>query len=951
MRPRRLELSGIGPFAGTPVVVDFTVLGPLFLVTGATGAGKTTLFDALSYALYGKPLGTRHTSTLRAKRAREDESTSVSLELEAHGTRYRVSRSPHHPRRGRGGRLVVEQYAQLSRERAADDGTMVFDVIAEGAAQVDAAIARDVVKLEHEEFSKILVLPQGEFQQFLEMGTTQRASLLEKLFPTTLHRAITARAQDRAKTLALRAAELSQRLAGVSDASDAPFEAREAAAGAAVDAARGAAAQTRALALAATEARVHGLALLADFEQRDALEAAHEAHEARDGEIASFRARLARAHAANAVESVLRTRDAERARLLAIEARAAETKLRLDAERAKSAELARRAEALSATARAEDEREEARLASVDATVSVLAHALARQPDALAHGSTEAPPQPDTAGRLALEIEVEETALREARAALARIAPLAATCERLRGLVQLEIPKLEEAVRVASTARAEALRAEQEANGALALRDAAVAQAHAADLAAHLADGQPCPVCGSETHPTPAARGEGEQAALRARDAARRAHDAAREARTRADRALEDAERAALVAKESARALTGQLVDAGFADADAVLRARETLGVEVDRYEASLARVLARAAAGKRALEREAGALRAALAERRAALVAVRGELAACEGRQAELERGLAQDATAHEAAGAALARAEADAADALQREAFFREDEVRAHAVPAEALRTMTVAIEAHVTEGARIEGALSTLRARTQDAARPSREALLERERRASDDASAAAAEVRRAEDALTELRAREATRVALLAERAALEAEGEAMHALARDLAGENAQKVDFATYALALWLEDVLDRASSRFSRLTDERYTFVLHEGLSHRQRKAGLDIDVHDAREDASRSVRTLSGGEKFLAALALALGLADTVSARAGGIELDMLLIDEGFGHLDADALARVLTVLDDLGAGRQVGVVSHVEALTREIPSQVRVVTSLEGSRVEVSV
>jgi len=176
----------------------------------------------------------------------------------------------------------------------------------------------------------------------------------------------------------------------------------------------------------------------------------------------------------------------------------------------------------------------------------------------------------------------------------------------------------------------------------------------------------------------------------------------------------------------------------------------------------------------------------------------------------------------------------------------------------------------------------------------------------------------------------------------------ESENLRAFADELSGINPARIRFSSWVLAWWLERVLERASSRLEHLSGGRYRFVRHAEVGDLRSKVGLEIDFHDAYANGQRSVLTLSGGEKFLAALSLALGMAEVIQSRSGGIDLDALFIDEGFGSLDSETLEKAMRVLDELGQGRMVGLISHVEGM-KHIPCQVQVIKTETGSRVQV--
>ena len=179
--------------------------------------------------------------------------------------------------------------------------------------------------------------------------------------------------------------------------------------------------------------------------------------------------------------------------------------------------------------------------------------------------------------------------------------------------------------------------------------------------------------------------------------------------------------------------------------------------------------------------------------------------------------------------------------------------------------------------------------------------------------------------------------------------EAEHAVRHRLAEVCSGRSGDRVSLQRWVLAAHFATICDRANRRLATMTDGRYTLRVHTG-SQRGARAGLDLRVHDAHNDQEREVTSLSGGETFQASLALALGVADVVAERSGGIRLDVLFIDEGFGTLDPDALHLALDELDRLRAGgRMVGVISHVAGLRERIPAGIEVRRERDGSHVRM--
>jgi exonuclease SbcC len=166
-----------------------------------------------------------------------------------------------------------------------------------------------------------------------------------------------------------------------------------------------------------------------------------------------------------------------------------------------------------------------------------------------------------------------------------------------------------------------------------------------------------------------------------------------------------------------------------------------------------------------------------------------------------------------------------------------------------------------------------------------------------------------------------------------------------------GQNARQMSLRSYVLAARLEEVAESATQRLRRMSQGRYSFVHTDARGTHGRRGGLGLDVLDDYSGQIRPAKTLSGGESFLASLALALGLADVVAGETGGAMLDTLFVDEGFGTLDADTLDLVMDTLDELRAGgRVVGLVSHVEELRQRIPMRLRVRKARTGSTVELT-
>lgn len=585
----------------------------------------------------------------------------------------------------------------------------------------------------------------------------------------------------------------------------------------------------------------------------------------------------------------------------------------------------------------------------------------------------------------------EVRLRGAADAAAALAGLRAECLRLRTSAEaaVELERKRGELARAGTAFERARGAHAEAwKRTQALREQRMA-GMAAELAEALVEGEPCAVCGSAAHPDPARPAAhavskaDEDAALAAERAAEAARERAGQAVAELERAVEvlverggDVDKAELAAAldDSTRKFTAAERAAGLVDGLTAelstlrldqtrlqdeAREAESRGsatteriVATDRRLAELTERL-RAAAGAdgtvdrrrarlAALVEEATTVRAARAE----AVTAREQVAAAAVRVEKLsyEAGLVESAppvmgesgpdyvVLGEYARAVDAASRTAAQQARIEDELVTADRTRAHAEAVLAEPEIRAAGDAEPGDLAELENAVAQA------------ESALNR-------AVAGHAEAERRVEQLTGLCTRLRTAVDDIAP---LQRAHEELARLSEVVAGrgENNRRMSLRSYVLAARLEEVAVAGSVRLRRMSGGRYEFVHTDAAGPRGRRGGLGLDIRDDYTGAVRPAKTLSGGETFMASLALALGLADVVSAESGGLVMDTLFIDEGFGSLDADTLDSVMGVLDELrSGGRVVGVVSHVDEMRQRIPSRLHVIRGRTGSRLETSV
>ncbi|KZM71362.1 AAA family ATPase [Nocardia terpenica] len=587
----------------------------------------------------------------------------------------------------------------------------------------------------------------------------------------------------------------------------------------------------------------------------------------------------------------------------------------------------------------------------------------------------------------------ETAVRAAEAATAELRGLQTECERLRAAATaaVELATLSgESAR--ATAEFEAARAAHSdaRERTLDVRERRLA-GMAAELAGALADGQPCSVCGSTEHPAPAAASavtaakEDEEKAVAAERAAEAARDRALARTTELQRRREvlverggDGDKAELAAAldaatrryESARTTAARTAE--LTAELSRLRGDETrLQDELRELESRCSATQERILAADRRLAELTERLRAAagvddtVERRRARLTALiqvadelrtaRADAAAAREQVATLARRVEQLARAAGlVTGPNMVVAEGDAepdytvlatyarvVDAATR-APERQAAIEAELVAADRAHAHARAVlaEPEIQAAATAEpGDLDEL------------ESLVAQARTRLDAAVAAHAEAARRATQLEELSGQLWAAVDRVAP---MQRAHEELAGLAEVVAGrgENNRRMSLRSYVLAARLEEVAVAGSVRLRRMSGGRYEFVHSDAAGRHGRRGGLGLDIRDAYTGAVRPATTLSGGETFMASLSLALGLADVVAAESGGLILDTLFIDEGFGSLDADTLDAVMGVLDELrSGGRVVGIVSHVDEMRQRIPTRLHVIRDPTGSRLRTVV
>ncbi|MHC3452659.1 MULTISPECIES: AAA family ATPase [Streptomyces] len=993
MRLHRLDLAAFGPF-GAPLTVDFDALSAagLFLLHGPTGAGKTSILDAVCYALYGSVPGARQNGqgmTLRSDHAAPGVRTEVTLDLTVAGRRLEITRQPPWQRpKKRGTGTTLDKAQTWLREY--DPAARSWKDLSRSHQEIGEEITQ-LLGMSREQFCQVVLLPQGDFARFLRADAEARGKLLGRLFDTRRfadvekhlaerRRATESRVRDGDADLLADAHRMQQaageamRLDDLAPGEPGLAESVLTAAAVARSTAREQLTVARCRLTAAESAQAAADRTLDEVRERDRLQRRFaEAREraARLAEEAGARQEaqtlLDRSRRAEAVAPALELResaDAEHREAADAEARtrASLPEAHKDAGAAGLTAAARRtAEELGGLGSAR--RAERRLTELLGERAGLDRQERADDDVLGESDAWLTGWEETRDGLRARIESAREATTRAGELAARRDPAhkRLNAARLRDRLAGDTDRAAEQAR---TARERALAAKQHWLDLKEQRLAGIA----AELAANLTDGTPCTVCGAVEHPAPARKDAGhvdretEERALTAHQNAeeRRAEHEQRLGAVREALAAAGAEAGDTPADRLAREV--EELEEQYArardEASVLHSAQERLRQAEHEHERRLTaqreaavRTAARAGVRER-LVREQAVLEEELAKARGAADSVAA-------RASQLERDAARFADAADtvrlAEGTAqrLKLADARLADAAFKAGFDTPRAAAGALLDAATGRALQHRLDAWQQEEAAVRAVLGE-----PDTAAAGRQppAGLAAAQRAAEDADRRVREAASARDAA----ARRCAELDRLSARATASARRLAplrdaydrvarMAGLAAGTSAANDRRMRLESYVLAARLEQVAAAATARLHRMSSGRYTLVHSDDRTGRGR-SGLGLHVVDAWTGRERDTATLSGGETFFASLALALGLADVVTDEAGGVRLDTLFIDEGFGSLDDQTLDEVLDVLDSLRErDRSVGIVSHVPDLRRRIHAQLAVVKGRSGSTVRV--
>lgn len=1009
MRPLKLEIQAMGPYRDAERI-DFTMLGEkrFFLIHGPTGSGKTSILDAMTYALYGDTSGDeRSLEQMRSQWADSDTESYVLFEFSVGDKNYRIKRSPR--------QTLSKKRGTGTREVDADATLWSFSpeesLLETGASKVTRRI-EGLLGFNSGQFRQVIVLPQGKFRELLAAKGEGREEILKVLFGTE-------RFTDIQNMIGRRAAEARRKLESLnlerdallrSEGAESSPELEERAVALRGEAERlgcvvtGLEAEEKAL-----QSNLKKWAVIeAKFVEMDSSRAALDELERRGEEMRGYSERINLWRRAGALGDIYRALAEERGICSGME-----EKLR-DSRDEFSAAESERAAAEKTLAELPGKKDELKLKEqelyrLESCRGIYGEIEKTDEDIRNNEKRKADAERESGSLTEKKVVLEEgiKGLREqlkgCELASAKLPALNMSMERIaaagRKIAEIEktsadMLKLEAEVR---SLEGKILSASQRVDDLRSLRVEAEGnwmKGQAAFLASGLRSGEPCPVCGSVHHPAPAladGKTPGSEEIEKLRSDEKNADDQLRsvERDLSAKRAESDSLRGRVPEAddipEEYRGLTRNDLERLYRSESAELKGAAKIASGVESLSAKLPAAEKELAETVLQLEvtasvaKEAEVALAALLSSRSRLCSglpegisdLKSLLERISEIQSEIEkisrsitdaenrwkeasgkftaaetmyRKLCEDcASGKERLGAK----EVNFSARLSESGFTSEMEFSALLGDAGRLKELEAVVENYRRDLASAKDRSDRACAGMGDTERPDIKSLSEKTDLARIKTGEAIAAMKGAESEAARLE-KIIGRIKLTDIASAAEEESFGVIQKLADVAGgKNEKRLTFQRYVLQSLFEEVLMFASDRLERMSRGRYRLISPGRVGDRRLQAGLDLEVFDEYTGYSRPVVTLSGGEAFLASLSLALGLADLVQQYAGGIRLDTVFIDEGFGSLDSDTLDLAISTLIDLqSSGRLVGIISHVNDLKERIDARLEVIPVAYGSR-----
>ena len=903
MRPLKLTISGFGPYAGTQEL-DFSRLGTggLYLITGDTGAGKTTIFDAITYALFGEASGdSRDASMLRSKYAAPDTPTYVELTFDYGGKSYQVKRSPEYTRAKTRGTGNTKQAA--TAELIYPNGNVVTKL-----KEVNTAI-RDIIGLTRAQFSQIAMISQGDFRKLLQAGTEERQKIFRDIFRTKFYDLLQSKLKENVLAVGREKDEISrsigQYMRSVTCKEDSVYSPD------------------------AEKARA-GQLPMAEFQKvlEAILKEDADTQKQLDSDL-------------DAVEKEL---DAVKEQLTKAACQKAKTELfgKQEQERELSTQLQEAKGAKDAAKDTEPQQRELtnRLAQWELLLPKYddLNTLEAKLTTAKKDLADAMRKRETAQALQAQLNAEIQSLKEEHSQLSSAEAqkerfsnqLSNANERKEKFTKLlseiksfnaEQEKLNELQQAFQAALATSSRLLQIYND----KNTAFLREQAGMMASNLEEGKPCPVCGSIHHPVLAALSQDAPSEADVKHAKKKYEDADKETQLASQKASKQNGTVETVREALLKTVSDLLPGTSLEEASAAAKKEAAeIQSEINGLNKELAEIKEKIQR-KQALEKQIPSKEEEYQKAVNAYTDADTKIKLCNGSiealQTQADELRSELPFPDKAAAEAQQEADREQLDKL------KQAQAEANEKYSACDKELTV-----------VQSAITQLNQQLADQPEWDTEALTTQK----NDMTLRRDKLRKAQEDVRHRNKNNTTAKNNIHDNASVLADLEQQYAWMKalsdtangDVSGK--QKIKLETYIQGAYFDQILMRANIRLQKMSGGQYDLKRRDTVDGYKSQSGLELDIVDHINASERSVNTLSGGESFLASLALALGLSDEVQMSTG-IRLDTLFVDEGFGSLDPEALNKAYNTLASLTEGnRLVGIISHVAELKERIDRQI---------------
>ena len=1015
MKPLKLTLQAFGPFAKTEHI-DFTVLGnnPLFLINGPTGAGKSSILDAICFALYNQTTGAeRDGAQMRCDNAAAELLTEVILDFSLGGKTYRIRRIPAQERPRTRGEGTTQQTpeAQLWILDGSDEGELLV------AKKVNDATTKisELLGLNVEQFRQVIVLPQGKFRELLMANSRDRETIFSQLFQTHIYKRIEDLLKAQSAEIRRAVADNNQQIIGVlqtaSVGSEIELDDEVLQLAPQLTHATTLKAQAQQAQTQATLAKQQAEALKQRFDELTKKELELENKQALQPGMLNQQKVLDDAINADKLQPLYKnyleksaalnklTQDiadsSEAIKIATLEKAAAENLLNAAKQAAlKITELNKQQFQLNQFTAQVTQLESAR--TTLASQQAKAKASQTKLDAELKKQTQLTTQQTEKENLSTALTHELTTLSTQQIALA---DQRSKLEKRTTLEQVRTQKIALEKNVASALKLFNTKQSQCEASQLNARETEFAwhTGQAALLAAELKSGEPCLVCGSKDHPQPAHIKDTAVLVTQAHlDAARAAEEKARIALQKAEADLNKANIEITTIQRHLSELEESLNELAHQSLEAITQTVKATETEVNRLlqiqkdQKTLLLSITQIKDNLATITTNLSSLQTLANDDKSALIQATTVVTQLENQIPEAYRDakkLITELSAIEASIKQLNQALTTAQDQFENKSLSLEAKTARHAqlqaqektlilentettlswnttianscfadikafqaalLPETKQKTIKNIIETFTTELTGLQSVVAQLKADLATQTLPDlikiEQALIDRnvEFNLSDKVWR---ELEERNNLLTNIKKQLSD---IKTKTDELNAQYQIVGTLSDVANGTSGKRISLQRFVLSVLLDDVLIQASQRLNLMSKGRYRLLRREDAIGGNAAAGLDLEVEDSYTDKSRPVATLSGGESFMAALSLALGLSDVVQSYAGGIKLDTLFIDEGFGSLDTESLDLAIKTLIDLqSSGRMIGIISHVGELKEQMALRIDVKSARDGSSI----